>query len=116
MSNVQHIIPCNQCPMRRNALKGYLGNSTPEEFIEQIQSECDMPCHCYINYERDDWREEQLPFAPSCAGVLVFMKNQCKLPRNKTLVNKVRKVECDRENVFSFNHEFLEYHNGNYEL
>ena len=67
--------------------------------------------HCAIDYERKDWKEEQLPDAPFCAGALAFMRNQCKVPRDPELAEAMGQVERDPD-VFNHALEFLDHHNG----
>ena len=59
-----------------------------------------------MDYERDDW-EEQVEHAPQCAGRAIHFANRCKMPRNPELL----RLPADRENVFTFPHEFIEHHN-----
>jgi hypothetical protein len=110
MPRLKHLKPCKECPFRRKSAPGWLGASTPEEFIATTRSEHPMPCHCAIDYEKKDWETEQYPDAPLCAGSLVFLKNHCIAPRNPELADAVRAVEADAETVFQWSHEFIEHH------
>lgn len=100
---------CAQCPFRRSSAPGWLGSSSPEEFIDTTLSENDMPCHMAVDYEDEDWLDK-LDSIPRCAGSLVFFRNNCRLPRVPELCDAVSKVKADKETVFSFRHEFLEHH------
>ena len=67
-----------------------------------------MPCHCYVDYEADDW-EEQLNDAPHCAGSLVFLKNNMQLPVDRILRERIEQVEKSDE-VFQWGRDFLDHH------
>lgn len=105
-----HTAPCRECPLRRDSAPGWLGADDPKSFIESVLGEVAMPCHMAIDYEKENWREEQLPTAPICAGSLVFLHNTCALPRDKDLRVARSMVTADPENVFSNKNEFLEHH------
>lgn len=106
----QHTTPCAECPWRRESAPGWLGASTPEEFMLQAQSEIRMPCHCHVDYEQEDW-EDQIEDAPRCAGHAIFLKNSCKMPREPGLKQFVNEVNKDTTKVFNWPHEFLAHHN-----
>jgi hypothetical protein len=105
----QHTKPCAQCPWRRTSLAGWLGDSTPQEFMAQADSDTRMPCHIHIDYERDDW-QEQVERGPRCAGHAIFLKNRCKLPYDPGLRAFVATVLQDPQTVFQWPHEFIEHH------
>ncbi len=111
MPELRHTRPCGQCPWRRESAPGWLGSSSPEEFLFTTNSEAPMPCHCAIDYTDPDWKSTQFPSAPLCAGALVFLKNSCKSPRDPELNKAVKSVSADPEAVFQWGHEFLEHHN-----
>jgi len=90
-------------------VKGYLGASTPSEFLMTTQREYPMPCHIGIDYELPDW-ESQLPDAAHCAGSLIFLKNSCTLPVDKSLREMMEQVDTDN-NIFTWGKEFLDHHN-----
>jgi len=101
--------PCDQCPFRRKAAAGWLGQSTPEGFIGTILIGTEpLPCHSTINYERTDWRERFLskrdPKAKLCAGALILQANTGKVPREGP------SLPADRTRVFSTFAEFIEHH------
>lgn len=107
----QHTKPCNECPWRKTSAPGWLGASTPEQFLAQSEAGIKMPCHCAVNYERADW-EEQSATAPRCAGHAIYLRNRCKMPTEPGLAAFVRTVEPDRDNVFGNGVEFLTHHRG----
>lgn len=102
----QHTKPCKGCPWRKDSLRGWLGSSTPVEFLQTSEAEHRMPCHNTVNYERDDW-EEQASMAPQCAGRAVHFANRCKKPRNPELLVS---DSTDRELVFSNPQDFIDHH------
>lgn len=97
--------PCTSCPWRVDSARGWLGASTPVEFLQQSESELRMPCHLHVDYDRESW-PEQSEQAPQCAGRAVHFANRCKLPRNLDLVL----ARPDRESVFSNPQDFIEHH------
>lgn len=100
----QHTKACSACPWRKTSAAGWLGASSPEEFVATSEAEHQMPCHLHVDYERDDW-EDQVYDAPQCAGRAAHFANRCKLPRNSDLI----RVERDPD-VFTFPAEFIDHH------
>lgn len=101
--------PCNDCPFRRNAAKGWLGEASPRQFLLSTLHEEHMPCHMDIDYSDKDWPETQEPDASFCAGALIFLNNQFKLPRDRELADACREVSRS-DDVFARPQEFFEYH------
>jgi len=108
MTILKHKEPCRFCPFNRHSLGGYLGNDTPSGFLWSTQREAHMPCHIDIDYEAPDW-EDQLKDAAHCAGSLIFLKNSCTLPVDKSLREMMEQVETDN-NIFTWGKEFLDHH------
>lgn len=107
----QHHTPCAECPWRKTSAPGWLGASTPEQFLAQAEAEIKMPCHCAVDYERPDW-EEQSEVAPRCAGHAIYLRNRCKMPVEPGLAEFVRAVAQDYGSVFGNGQQFLEHHRG----
>lgn len=105
----QHKTPCAECPFRRASAAGWLGASSPQEFMDQARNELRMPCHLHIDYEQPDW-EGQVPDAPRCAGHAIFLRNTCNMPRDRELADFVKTVERDSEKVFQWPQEFIKHH------
>lgn len=84
--------PCSDCPFRRDALRGWLGGSTPEEFIAMAHSDTAYPCHAFLG--------------PQCAGLAIYRANVAKLPRSP----HVQRLNADRVAVFASIKEFLAHH------
>lgn len=70
-----------------------------------------MPCHCTVDYSRDDW-QAQVQEKPRCAGHAAYLRNRCKMPRDPGLAQFVSQVDRDPE-VFGRPEQFLEHHGGN---
>lgn len=97
--------PCKACPFRRKSAPGWLGASTPEEFLrEQTLRDLEMPCHSTVDYENPWWRD-RLDQARFCAGALIFFANICKLSRDPSRPRLPKSSE-----VFASPQEFLEHH------
>lgn len=97
--------PCKACPWRKNSAAGWLGASTPVEFLQQSEAETQMPCHLHVDYDSDDWRQ-QADKAPQCAGRAVHFANRCKRPRNPDLIT----LPSNYQEVFSNPQEFITHH------
>jgi hypothetical protein len=102
--------PCDQCPFRRDAAAGWLGEATPESFIVEISMEHPLPCHPTIDYSDPKWKEkwEAGETGRICAGSLIMSANMCKIPRDRAFP----KLPSDLKAVFGNHKEFLDYHNN----
>ncbi len=109
MPVLKHKTPCSECPFRRVSAPGWLGASTPQEFLDCVRGEAILPCHQAIDYEAPNWRK-QLPAAAVCAGSLVFMVNTAQLPIDPQLRAMRNAVTADRATVFARPDEFLTHH------
>lgn len=104
---------CAECPFRRKAAAGWLGESEDaQDFLSTTSGgELLLPCHMAVDWEADD-KDEQVEEAPKCFGHRVFLRNQCKIPRNPEAARLVGEVEADRVNYFSNVPEFIKHHDG----
>ena len=84
--------PCHDCPMRRNALPGWLGGATPEEYLRLIHSDLRVDCHAFNG--------------PQCAGVAIYRANVYKKSRDPTVL----RLPMDTHAVFGTPLEFLTHH------
>jgi hypothetical protein len=104
--------PCKECPFRRTAAAGWLGEATPESFIVEISMERPLPCHPTIDYTDRDWLRKWNAQGEDtgniCAGSLIMSANMCKLPRDRNFP----RLPSDHKTVFSTHKEFIEYHNN----
>jgi hypothetical protein len=106
--------PCSDCPWRRNAIRGWLGPTSAEGWIEMAHGEQPIACHQTIPAGMDD--EERTPEEKwtethglrQCAGAAIFRRNVAKRPHNPT--DAANSVERDTEHVFGWDDEFLAHH------
>lgn len=91
--------PCNECPWRRVAARGWLGPMTADEWLEAVHGETPIACHKTIS--GDGWEG-----ASQCRGAASFRANVCKAPRN----DSVAVGPADRDGVFATSAEFKEHH------
>lgn len=115
MPKLKRTTPCAECPFRRTAAIGWLGDDTPRGFLRATVAEQPMPCHPTIDYSDPHWQENQYPDAALCAGSLAFLANWMKLPRDRELADGVRAVG-KRADCFATTVEFLEYHKGGFQM
>lgn len=104
----QHQTPCKACPWLKTSARGWLGDSTPIEFLQTSEAEHRMPCHLHVDYESAEWRADA-DKAPQCVGRAVHFSNRCKHPRNPDLL----RATADRERVFTSPQEFVDHHTLN---
>lgn len=101
--------PCKQCPFRKKAMKGWLGEAHPESFVGTLLLESEvLPCHSTIDYSRKDWHEAwtMRREGKACAGAIATACNSGKRPRYLT----VPVPERNREEVFARFADFIEHH------
>lgn len=88
----QHKKPCIDCPWRRDAIPGWLGSNTAEEWVAVAHGEDRIECHTLIPAE--------------CAGAAIYRANVVKLTRDPTLL----RLPADKVAVFASHLEFKKYH------
>ena len=101
----QHKTPCRECPWKVQSTQGWLGASTPIEFLQTSEAEHRMPCHLHVNYEHESW-QNQAEQAPQCAGRAIHFANRCKMPRTPDLLQ----LPADRENIITSPQDFINHH------
>lgn len=87
----QHKKACSDCPWSREALPGWLGGATADEWIMAAHSDQVIPCHVIDNQQ--------------CAGLAIYRRNVAKLPMPPNLI-----LEKDKETIFSSPMEFKNHH------
>ncbi len=87
----QHLKPCSDCPWTREALPGWLGGVSIEEWLAAAHGEGRIDCHTLLGAE--------------CAGAAVYRANVAKLCRGAAL-----RLPADREAVFGSPAEFAAHH------
>jgi hypothetical protein len=93
--------PCNECPWRRNAARGYLGPFTAEEWLLLAHSDEAIACHLTIE-EEGSWEGN----TKQCRGAAICRANMAKTPRDPEVITGPK----DRELVFGTPMEFREHH------
>ncbi len=91
----QHRTPCHDCPWRRKAIPGWLGDTSAPEWIQCAHGEAVIECHT-LKSRRG---------AHHCAGAAIYRANVCKSTRTPQL-----KLPPDAEQVFASPQEFLTHH------
>lgn len=99
--------PCDECPFKKNSLKGWLGGETAESTFEMVKHETDFACH--------KTRDKEKPSEMSrCRGFLLFTRKICKIPKyNQELKEIVEKIDfktANNANILGLA-EFFEHHN-----
>lgn len=118
MTPLRFTQPCNDCPFRRNAIKGWLGGAPPEWFVESALADYAdysndanaAPCHQTVDYDDPDWINTQAKDAAVCAGALIFARNLCKQPRDPARAEMVQAVEQNKIGVFDNSQDFIDHH------
>lgn len=93
--------PCNDCPWRRNSVRGWLGPYDARQWIEAAHGEGAIACHQTIP-KGGGWGPNTL----QCRGAAIFRANAKKQPRNPTITTGPE----DKERVFAWDDEFIEHH------
>jgi hypothetical protein len=88
----QHTKPCAGCPWLRTSLEGYLGNNSPERWIQIAHGEHYIDCHNTTNQQ--------------CAGAAIYRANVCKSVKDERALT----LPPDEESVFATPMEFLAHH------
>lgn len=91
-SKEQQTTPCGDCPFARNALKGWLGGSTTDQWKLALNGDHKIPCHAIRG--------------PQCAGAAILRSNIFKRPRDKSVLI----LPADRKKVFATLDEFDQHH------
>lgn len=63
---------CAQCPFRKKALPGWLGDYYPRSVNEAAWKNMPFFCHPTINYNDRDWKKKALKSGQLCLGILVY--------------------------------------------
>lgn len=103
---------CNECPFRKNAGAGWLGDNTPEDFSIAATSDTSVSCHLMVDQDQEhfSWEKDEAA-APRCRGALAMMSNMCKVPINKEMA-KLRKSVLANPEVFAHSVHFIAFHNA----
>lgn len=99
--------PCNECPFRKDSLRGYLGPWTGRvlDFLHDAMSEGGFACHQTIEIN-NHWT----PRTRVCAGSLRFANKCAKYYRDEELAELQETQPKDDPNILGLL-EFTKYHN-----
>lgn len=90
----QHVVPCHDCPWRRDSHPGHLGGYSPKFWTGMAHAEAVMSCHIHLDTQ--------------CAGAAIYRRNVAKRCRNKDVLV----LDADRQAVFASPQEFHDHHGG----
>lgn len=100
---------CDDCPWRKNSLKGWLGDQDPELFTDIIKSGSKLPCHKTQKKQMNLNELDEDDSILHCRGSLITMKNNCIRSRNEKIAKLQDKIEQD-PNFFKTLKDFEKYH------
>lgn len=89
--NKQHTSACSDCPWRRDALNGWLGGHSVDDFLAIAHTDTRYDCHTIKGQQ--------------CAGMAIYRKNTCKRVEAPLLV-----LPADHDNILSNPMEFRAHH------
>jgi len=101
--------PCNDCPYRKTAFRGWLGECSgdPKEFLLQLEGPNIHPCHKTVDWEQAS--DEEIEESPRCIGALQFMNNsmmQSRFPQVRAMQEQAGK----NDEIMQFKHNFIKHH------
>lgn len=83
--------PCRECPYI-GRVPGWIGAyDDPQQFIDMVSSEQEMPCHSSVDYSDEDWQVKQWD-APRCVGQLMMANRMAKRFRNPEIAERQDRV------------------------
>ena len=85
--------PCSDCPWARDAVRGWLGPGTVDQWLAAAHGEDKIECHVHPNVQ--------------CAGLSIFRANVHKVPYREP---DVLILPADRKLVFAWDDEFRAHH------
>lgn len=88
----QHEQPCSDCPWARDALHGWLGGASVEEWLQAAHGDERIDCHVLQGAQ--------------CAGAAIFRRNTCKTSRDPEVLVLPRDIVT----VFASDAEFADHH------
>jgi hypothetical protein len=90
-------------------MPGWLGDGSPESFLDCMQRDVPLPCHQTLDYDDPHWAEDwenQQGSSRMCAGALIFMANRGQRPRTREFPT----MPPDKAGVFANSLEFVRHH------
>lgn len=98
---------CNECPFSKSSLRGWLAGYTADELHRIVMSEMHFPCHL-THKDRIPW--DMTHKYPRCKGSLIYMKKNCKLPRDKELKRIIDNIPPEERDTILTAPEFFSHH------
>lgn len=99
---------CVECPLRRDAVPGYLGGYTPEMYVEVLHSPASLACHASPGFHEGDIGRQH-----HCTGVAAYRANVghiCQHRGHQTLAHESTKLIGSDDRFFESPEEFIAYH------
>lgn len=100
---LKHQTPCNECPWRLSAPKGWLGGHSAEFYADSVAMNDSPACHL-SDHGPDS------PKTAFCVGALACAANACIVPYHQEGAREARVAIGKREDVFSHPSKFYEHH------
>jgi len=101
-------VPCRECPLRRDAVPGYLGGYTPEMYVEVLHSPASLACHSSPGFH-----EGQIGRQNHCTGVAAYRANVghiCQVNGVPTTAHESTQLIGSDPRYFESPEEFVAYH------
>lgn len=92
----QPVAPCSDCPWARDALPGWLGSLSIDDWLRAAHTDGPMECHTMKGEGGEHWE---------CAGAAIYRANVAKLARERRIA-----LAADRSRVFASPTEFRKHH------
>lgn len=104
---------CNECPFRKNSLRGWLGPDSPEEVIQKVHGEGGYVCHMSIAGKPqmdDSGLVDGTKYGHQCIGAIQHASVSCKRYRQPDLEKlRLELKDEDKSNILNYP-EFIAHH------
>lgn len=117
MPTYKRRVMCAECPFRANAIKGWLGPSTPEQVNAATRSEEPYICHVSMNAlvaKGEDSPEELEELGQHCVGMARYRSSICKSSRDPEAFAFQQAVKTVPDKPVIPANKFLEHHGGSH--
>ena len=103
---------CQECPFRANALKGWLGPYSIDDFEVMIRHDIDLVCHIDIDKQPIGYTPAQITkHGQACVGMLRYMNSMFKQSRNPEKLKAQLKLKTVPDQPVIPANQFGVYHN-----
>lgn len=93
--------PCDDCAFRKNALKGWLGPYSVEDFEDINRGDVNLICHTSLGKKHEG----------TCVGYAMVRVNSCKSARGEGQLKRMEEaVRGFKNNCFKWFSDFVNYH------